>query len=254
MHRIRGFLDLVFDVVDETNNLVERTHDDVVERSVRRFARFEPVITTAKVVTGIQGMIARTVFKSIRGINGITRVSVNTVVDVTEAALDQPLGSPRYQLATPMQSSAVGSVSWCIDYLQSALNGFWGDYLSKNHNVLATDMTLCHGGHMLRTAPEALAEAFPKATNKICVFVHSMAATEWLWNISSAEYYNGDPTVSFGSRLYEDQGFTPIYVRYNSGRHISDNGRDLSILLDELREAYPLPIEEIALVGHKMGG
>jgi pimeloyl-ACP methyl ester carboxylesterase len=168
--------------------------------------------------------------------------------------LEQPLASPRYALATPMKSSALGSVNWCVDYLQSAVNGFWGDYLSQKRNVLATDMTLRHRGHLLRTTPEALAAAFPEATNKVCVFVHSLAATEWLWHLSSAEYYNGDPTVSFGSRLYEDQGFTPIYVRYNSGRHISDNGRDLSVLLDELRQAYPLPIEEIALVGHSMGG
>ncbi len=70
MRRIRGFIDLMFDVVDETNNLVELTHDEVVARTVRRFAPVEPVKTVAKVVTGIQGVIATTVFKSIRGING----------------------------------------------------------------------------------------------------------------------------------------------------------------------------------------
>ena len=32
MRRVRGFIDLVFDVVEETTNLVERTHDAVVER------------------------------------------------------------------------------------------------------------------------------------------------------------------------------------------------------------------------------
>ena len=31
MRRVRGFIDLVFDVVDETTNLVERTHDAVVD-------------------------------------------------------------------------------------------------------------------------------------------------------------------------------------------------------------------------------
>jgi len=54
MKRIRGVIDLLFDVVDETNNLVERTHDEVVARSVRRFAPVEPAKTVAKVVTGIR--------------------------------------------------------------------------------------------------------------------------------------------------------------------------------------------------------
>lgn len=254
MQRIRGFTDLVFDVVAETTNLVERTHDDVVERSVRRFAAVEPAKTTAKVVTGIQGAIAGTVFKSIRGINGITRVSVNAIADVAEAGLNQPLESGQYQLATPMQSSAMGSINWCVDYLQSSLNGFWGDYLSRQRSALATDMTLRHNGHVLRPTPDALAEAYPEPGNKICVFVHCLAGTEWLWNLSSAQYYDGDASVSFGSRLHEDLGFTPVYIRYNTGRHISNNGLELSALIAELVDAWPVPVEEIALVGHSMGG
>jgi pimeloyl-ACP methyl ester carboxylesterase len=254
MQRIRGFLDLVFDVVDQTTDLVERTHDEVVERSVRRFAPVEPAKTTAKVVTGVQGLIAGTVFNSIHGINGVTRVSVNKVVDVIDAGLGQPLASADNEFVTPMQSSALGSVSWCVDYLQSSLNGFWGDYLSENHARLDPGMTLRHNGHVLPLTAQALAEAFPKPTAKVCVFVHSLASTEWLWNLSSAQHYDGDPGVSFGSRLYEDQGFTPIYLRYNTGLHISDNGRQLAALLTQFMEAYPLAIEELALVGHSMGG
>ena len=70
MRRIRGFIDLVFDTVEVTTNLVERTHDAVVDRSVRRFAPIEPAKSTAKVVTGIQTVISGTVFESIRVING----------------------------------------------------------------------------------------------------------------------------------------------------------------------------------------
>ncbi|MEM7437577.1 MAG: alpha/beta fold hydrolase, partial [Myxococcota bacterium] len=52
----------------------------------------------------------------------------------------------------------------------------------------------------------------------------------------------------------DDYGMTPLYVRYNSGRHISENGQALSELLTELVDAYPVAIEEITLVGHSMGG
>ncbi len=254
MRRIRGFMDLVFDVVDETNNLVEQTHDEVVARTVRRFALIEPAKSTAKVVTGVQGVIAGAVFKSVRGINGATRRSVNAVADVVETALGPPVESDSDALTTPMQSSAVGNVSWCVDYLQSSLNGFWGDYLSQRNNALAEGMSLRANGRAVPVRADAVAAAFPHASNKICVFVHSLAATEWLWTFSSAQYYDGDPGISFGSRLQDELGFTPVYIRYNTGLHVSDNGRQLAELIRDLVAVYPVPIEEIALIGHSMGG
>lgn len=250
MERVRGFIDLVFDVVDETSNLVERTHDEVVERSLRRFAPVEPARAVGNVVTGIQGAIAATVFKSIRGVNGLTRLSVNAGIDVAESALKPD----KNELATPMQSSAAGSVNWCIDYLQSSLNGLWGDYLSRHNSALDPGMTLRQDGRAISLDATALANAFEKPTNKLCVFVHGLASTEWLWTFSSAHHYDGDTNVCYGSRLCDDLGFTPVYIRYNTGKHISDNGQQLAALLDTLVKHFPVPVEEIALVGHSMGG
>jgi pimeloyl-ACP methyl ester carboxylesterase len=254
MKRVRGFTDLIFDVVDETTNLIELTHNEVVARTVRRFAFFEPVKTVANVVTGIQGGIAGTVFKSIRGINGVTRVSVNALANVAEAGLEHSHPVDRHELVTPMHSSAAGSLTWCVDYLQSSLNGLWGDYLCRKNSALDAGMTLRHNGRVLLPTAENLAAAFPNPSNKICVFVHSLASTEWLWTLSSAYHYNGDTGVSFGSRLHDDLDFTPVYIRYNTGRHISDNGRQLASLIDELVAGFPVPVAEIALVGHSMGG
>ncbi len=45
-----------------------------------------------------------------------------------------------------------------------------------------------------------------------------------------------------------------MYVRYNSGLHISDNGRRLAELIDGLAASWPVPVSEIALIGHSMGG
>ena len=251
MRRARGFMDLVFDVVEETTRLVERTHAAVVDRSARRFAPIEPAKSTAKVVTGIQMAISGGVFKSIRVINGITRLTVNAIADVAEAGLDPTSDSD--DLATPVKSTAAGTASWYVDYLQSSLNGFWGDYLRRRKSRLDLGMALRHHGQHLPATPEALAAAFPNPTSKLCVFVHSLAATEWLWSRSSEEHY-GDPDVTFGTRLRDDLGFTPIYLRYNTGRHISENGRALATLLTEVLDAYPVPVEEIVLVGHSMGG
>jgi pimeloyl-ACP methyl ester carboxylesterase len=58
----------------------------------------------------------------------------------------------------------------------------------------------------------------------------------------------------YGSMLARDLGFTPFYVRYNSGLPIAENGTALSALLDRLVAEYPVPLEEIVLLGYSMGG
>jgi pimeloyl-ACP methyl ester carboxylesterase len=253
MRRIRGFIDLVFDVVEEATDLVERTHGTVVERSVRRFAPVEPAKSTAKVVTGIQTAISGGVFESIRVLNGISRFTVNAVADVAEAGLVQTSDADALELTTPIRSSAAGTATWYVDYLQASINGFWGDHLSRKNSRLDLGMTLRHHGRHLSATKEAFAAAFPEPTNKVCIFVHSLAATEWLWSLSSEDHY-GDPDVTFGTRLADDLGYTPIYLRYNTGRHISENGRALVELITAVLDAYPVPVDEIALVGHSMGG
>ena len=253
LQRAHGFLDLVFDVVDETSHLVERTHDAVVDRSARRFARSEPARSAARVVTTVQTAISGRVFASIRAINGVTRRAVNTTADVAMEGLDATSGVGDISSVNDPASDTGGRAGRYVDALESSLNGFWGDYLSRESSRLDLGMTIRHQGRPLPLTSETLAAAFPNPTDRVCVFVHGLAATERLWSKSSEEHY-GDPDVTFGSRLSVDLGFTPLYLRYNTGCHISENGRALAALLTELQDAYPVAIEEIVLVGHSMGG
>ena len=92
----------------------------------------------------------------------------------------------------------------------------------------------------------ALAAAFPAATGRLVVFVHGLMETEHAWRLGGGEGY--------GARLARDLGRTPVDIRYNTGRHISHNGRSLAELLDAVVAAWPVPVDEIALVGHSMGG
>jgi pimeloyl-ACP methyl ester carboxylesterase len=71
----------------------------------------------------------------------------------------------------------------------------------------------------------------------------------WLW--SEPPSRRTSCARSAGSR---DLGCTPIEVRCNTGRHISRNGRSLADLLEDLIAAWPVEPEQIALVGHSMGG
>jgi pimeloyl-ACP methyl ester carboxylesterase len=60
--------------------------------------------------------------------------------------------------------------------------------------------------------------------------------------------------ATYGEQLELDLGVSAVEVRYNSGRHISENGRSLAELLEALCAAWPVEVEAIALVGHSMGG
>jgi pimeloyl-ACP methyl ester carboxylesterase len=86
----------------------------------------------------------------------------------------------------------------------------------------------------------------------MAVFVHGLFETEAAWSPSERRQRTRG-AVDFGGRII-DLGFTPLYVRYNSGLRIFDNGARLSTLLDELVAAWPVPVDEIAIVGHSMGG
>jgi pimeloyl-ACP methyl ester carboxylesterase len=129
--------------------------------------------------------------------------------------------------ATPAGALALG-----------ALNGFVGDRLAARDSALALPMTI-HG----RTGQRG---------PRLAVFVHGLCESEEAWR--GLPRGDAPERPSYGERLFEELGLTPLYVRYNSGLHVSDNGQRLAELLDGLTREWPLPIEEITLVGHSMGG
>jgi len=112
------------------------------------------------------------------------------------------------------------------------LNGVIGDTLHAKESPLAIPMTLLgeiKGG-------------------KLCVLVHGLCDSEKTW------CFEKDPSLSYGSLLKNDLGFSPLYLRYNSGLHISTNGRSLARLLGEACKKAPVPVQEIIFIGHSMGG
>lgn len=132
--------------------------------------------------------------------------------------------------------------------LASIVNGCFGDYLSQRDNGLAIDMAFYRNNRPLPLTPETLREAFPAPTSKLCVLVHGLCCHEGAWD------YPGNPARSYGSALHDDLGYTPFFLRYNTGLPIPYNGAALDALLEKLLAAYPLDVEELVLVGHSMGG
>ena len=119
----------------------------------------------------------------------------------------------------------------------AVLNGLRGDALEAEESELAEPMCVRVDGR-----PCAPADV-PDAGSRVVVFLHGLFETEHAWGRNS-----------YGARLRRDLGATPVFVRFNTGRHISENGRSLAALLDELVAGWPTEVEQIALVGHSMGG
>jgi alpha-beta hydrolase superfamily lysophospholipase len=130
----------------------------------------------------------------------------------------------------------------------AVLNGILGDYLVRSGNALATPTELfaTRCGERPLGLTGGIASDLPGATGRLVVLVHGLASTEGIFEMADG----GD----YGTRLAEDLGFTPLYVRYNSGRPIGENGVALSETLASLTRAYPIPVEEIVLLAHSMGG
>jgi pimeloyl-ACP methyl ester carboxylesterase len=130
--------------------------------------------------------------------------------------------------------------------LIAAVAGLRGDALEAEGSPLSRPMAVRVDGEPVALDPDSLREAFPDAGPRLVVFVHGLMTTEFSWALFGPETY--------GERLARELGCTPVYVRYNTGRHISENGRSLSELMEELVAAWPVDAEQIALVGHSMGG
>lgn len=251
--RLNGTKDLIFDAVEETTNLVERMHALAARNSVRPFTLVEPLATLVQAIKTAHDLPVKGIYETIRIVNrGIKKLlDVSAKFVINEVSVTN--GEEKTRHSTPLRSDAKGSRSWSMDYAESALNALYGDYLAKRDNDLDIGMSFRHQGRILPVEREAFKQNLPDCTKKVCIFIHGLGCTDWAWSISAERFY-GDPVVNFGSQLKDDLGFTPLYIRYNTGRHISQNGQLLSALLTQLVGEYPKNIEKIVLVGHSMGG
>jgi hypothetical protein len=127
------------------------------------------------------------------------------------------------------------------DAFISILNGVHGDHLAARGNPLALAMTLRRDGRRVDPA----APGVEPLTGRLLLLVHGLCMNDRQWNRNGHDH---------GAMLASHAGFTPLYLRYNSGLRIAANGRALSALLDDLVRTWPAPVTEIAIVGHSMGG
>lgn len=173
-----------------------------------------------------------------RALTGIAYKGVRGVTKVVGGSLDLALE----RLAPLLGESVPGPQR---EALLAALNGTLGDYLAETRNPLAIEMRLRREGQALELDRNSVRLALPGATSKLVILVHGSSMNDLQWTRRGHNH---------GHALARDLGYTPIGVHYNSGLHVSTNGRRLAFLLEQLVDAWPVEVAEIALLGHSMGG
>ncbi len=187
-----------------------------------------PSGTTTAQTRGLTGLI----YKSITGVTQMVGQGVVAALNRLEPLLQRLEGQ--------------GDESFERAAVIAVLNGVMGDRLQKNHNPLAIPMSLRLAGKVLdAAAPPASAQV----TGKVLIVIHGLCMNDLQWTSQHA----GEP-VNHASVLQGAMGYTPVYVRYNSGLHVSENGHELARQLEALLQSWPVPMTELSVLAHSMGG
>jgi pimeloyl-ACP methyl ester carboxylesterase len=214
---LRGVGRLAIDATRGVADLVEAMHHTI--------GRLPAPI--GKGTEGRTGGITGLVYRSVRGVTGL----VGGGIDAILGRLVPMLGA---RDASPPREAIV-----------AALNGVLGDYLAETGNPLAIAMSFRRGGKPLVLERAALAAAIPGATGRLLVLAHGLCMNDLQWRRHGHDH---------GAALGIDLGCTPVYLNYNTGLHVSANGRALAGALEKLTSRWPVPVDEITIVAHSMGG
>jgi hypothetical protein len=214
---LRGASQLAIDATRGVTGLVEAMHTTIASGPA---ILGRPLAAPAELAN-------RLVYGSIRGVTQLVGGTLDLALALVAPLLGKTTPAPEREAAL------------------AAINGVLGDHLRETHNSLALTMQLRHAGEPLELTPAALRRALPDASRALLVLVHGLCMTDRQWTRRGHDH---------GAALARDLGYTPVYALYNTGLHISTNGRALAAELERLVAAWPVPLDEIVLLGHSMGG
>lgn len=214
---LQGINHLVIDATIGITDLVEAMHKRVVH---------PPLLPS----TPIQNLITN--------IAGITFKNIRWSTRLIGSGLDKALG----QLTPLLKKTKTSNEKEAI---RSALNGIVGDYLEIKDNPLQIHMSFRYQSKEITLEADRLNEIYPSINGKILLMIHGSCMNDIQWTRKEHNH---------GEALAKELNLTPIYLHYNSGRHISSNGQDLNAVLETLVSQWPVPIEQLNIIGHSMGG
>lgn len=221
-----GYAGLFKTALTGTTRIVREMHGAIAGQAFGALERVPLVAGPARLVAGAHAAISQGVYAAIDGIGGSLLDAADTV--------EQRLAGNAHALLP------IG--------IRSALNAAFGDHLEASNSAFAIPMALLKDGVPLALDAPALAAMFPAPNAQVCVFVHGLGCSDRSWQAG------GSAEVHIGEEIERDLGHTSLYLRYNSGLSIAENGAALARLLDQLVQAWPAGDCELTLIGHSMGG
>jgi len=199
---------------------------DVVEAMHAAIAHLPPAI-------GRPPVPARTI-----GLTGFVYNSVRSIARLVGAGADASLSALAPVLGGPTRSQS-------REAMVAVLNGVFGDHLHATNNPLAVPMQIRQAGKALPLASDDLARSVLHPGGRLLVLVHGLCMNDLQWSFGDHDH---------GQTLARELGFSPVYLHYNTGRRIIDNGRQFAELLEKFTNAWPVPVEELVFLCHSMGG
>jgi pimeloyl-ACP methyl ester carboxylesterase len=213
---IRGAGNLTIDSIAGITNLVESMHHTIASLGG---ILGEP---NQNRMTGITGMV----YRNIRTVSGLVGGSIDLLLKQFSSLLGEKYSSPEREVVL------------------AALNGVLGDHLATRNNPLAIPIQFRRNGVPLTMGDQAFNQSVRQSDGKIALMVHGSCMNDLLWNRRGHDH---------GAALARDLGYLPVYLHYNTGLHISQNGREFADLIEVFIKQLPQPIE-LVIIAHSMGG
>lgn len=159
-----------------------------------------------------------------RGIAGFVYGTVRSSATLAARGCELALVAVRPWLDA--RTGPAGADTPTRDAVVSAVNGVLGGHLERSGNPLAIAMSL--------------QPAIPRG-QRVLLLVHGLCMNDRQWQRAGHDH---------GRALAADLGCTPVYLRYNTGRHVAANGLELAHLLESALPAGA----ELDILAHSMGG
>ncbi len=234
---IRGSLKLAGKTFEHLTSRIHEFHRAISDMPFNAMPALPGVKDGSDNTRAIHDGITDGVYTVIRGIGGALFKQADLVLKTAERNFQ-----PASRTALAVTPPAIAR-----DNVVSALSGLIGDAMSQERNPLRVKLGFYREGHRTTVSAPVLAATYPEASSKLVIFIHGLCCNEHSWRLYA------DQHAPYGDQL-QAKGYTPLYVRYNSGLHISLNGRTLGRAIDKLVSLWPVPVTELVLIGHSMGG
>ncbi len=225
---LRGSSALAISAVQGITDLVEEMHGAISGLAL-------PLVGKNTKPHKTRGITAL-VYRSVRGITGIVGWGVNRGLDVAQLPLvSKALAPAAKQLATKLK---LKSAEPYRETVRAAANGVLGDTLAATNNPLAIQMQFRQQGLPLQASKKG----------RLLILAHGLCMNDLQWR------HGGQDGHDHGAMLAKEYGYEPIYLHYNTGRMIHENGADFAELIERTLQSWPVPITELVIIGHSMGG